>query len=99
MLVSDGEQLSICEQAGGEYMITPNVNTSLIRECVRRGLVAMPGAITPSEAVAAYDAGRVVEQDGSGPYAVVSSSTEGGFVSGEGVLRYRIPRGFIVTFR
>ena len=44
-------------------------------------------------------AGRVVEQDGSGPYAVVSSSTEGGFVSGEGVLRYRIPRGFIVTFR
>ena len=57
MLVSDDEQLSICEQAGGEYMITPNVNTSLIRECVRRGLVAMPGAITPSEAVAAYDAG------------------------------------------
>ena len=51
------EQLSMCEQAGGEYMITPNVNSSLIRECVRRGLVAMPGALTPSEAVTAYDAG------------------------------------------
>ena len=51
------EQLSMCEQAGGEYMITPNVNAALIRECVRRGLVAMPGALTPSEAVEAYDAG------------------------------------------
>ena len=51
------EQLSMCEQAGGEYMITPNVNVSLIRECVRRGLVAMPGALTPSEAVDAWEAG------------------------------------------
>ena len=51
------EQLSMCEQAGGEYMITPNVNAALIRECVRRGLVAMPGALTPSEAVDAWEAG------------------------------------------
>ncbi len=51
------EQLSMCEQAGGEYMITPNVKPALIRECVRRGLVAMPGAMTPSEAVDAYEAG------------------------------------------
>jgi len=51
------EQLSMCEQAGGEYMITPNVDVALIRECVKRGLVAMPGALTPSEAVAAHDAG------------------------------------------
>ena len=50
-------QLSMCEQAGGEYMITPNVKPDLIRECVRRGLVAMPGAMTPSEAVDACDAG------------------------------------------
>lgn len=51
------EQLSMCEQAGGEYMITPNVKPDLIRECVRRGLVAMPGALTPSEAVDAWEAG------------------------------------------
>jgi 2-dehydro-3-deoxyphosphogluconate aldolase/(4S)-4-hydroxy-2-oxoglutarate aldolase len=50
-------QLSMCEDAGGEYMITPNVNVALIGECVRRGLVAMPGALTPSEAVAAHEAG------------------------------------------
>ena len=51
------DQLSMCEDAGGEYMITPNVNVALIRECVRRGLVAMPGALTPTEAVAAHEAG------------------------------------------
>ena len=50
-------QLSMCEDAGGEYMITPNINVELMRERVRRGLVAMPGALTPSEAVAAHEAG------------------------------------------
>lgn len=55
--VLSAEQLTLCEQAGGEYMITPNVNVELIRDCVRRGLVALPGALTPSEAVAAFDAG------------------------------------------
>ena len=51
------DQLSMCEDAGGEYMITPNVNAVLIRDCVRRGLVAMPGALTPTDAVAAHEAG------------------------------------------
>jgi len=55
--VLTAEQLTMCEQAGGEYMITPNANPDLIRDCVRRGLVAMPGAMTPSEAVSAWDAG------------------------------------------
>lgn len=51
------EQLKICEDAGGEFMVTPNVNTSLIRKCVSDGLMAMPGAMTPSEAVEAFNAG------------------------------------------
>ena len=51
------EQLGICADAGGEYMITPNVKPDIIRSCVARGLVAMPGALTPSEAVDAWDAG------------------------------------------
>lgn len=51
------EQLKICAGAGGEYMITPNVNAALIRKCVEMGLVAMPGALTPSEAVVAWEAG------------------------------------------
>ena len=55
--VLNADQLTLCEQAGGEYMITPNVNADLIRDCVRRGLVAMPGALTASEAVTAFEAG------------------------------------------
>ena len=51
------EQLVMCRDAGGEYMITPNVNGRLIRSCVDMGLVAMPGALTPSEAVDAWEAG------------------------------------------
>lgn len=51
------EQLTMCQDAGGEYMITPNVNPALIRSCVAKGLVAMPGALTPSEAVDAWEAG------------------------------------------
>lgn len=55
--VLNADQLTLCEQAGGEYMITPNVNAALIRDCVRRGLVAIPGALTASEAVTAFEAG------------------------------------------
>ena len=51
------EQLMICEDAGGEYMVTPNVNVDLIKKCVADGLMAMPGALTPTEAVTAYNAG------------------------------------------
>jgi 2-dehydro-3-deoxyphosphogluconate aldolase/(4S)-4-hydroxy-2-oxoglutarate aldolase len=55
--VLNEEQLAMCRDAGGEYMVTPNVNPALIRSCVEQGLVAMPGALTPSEAVVAWDAG------------------------------------------
>ena len=51
------DQLKICEDAGGEFMVTPNTNPSLIRKCVEDGLQAMPGALTPSEAVEAWNAG------------------------------------------
>ena len=51
------EQLRICEDAGGEYMVTPNVNPALIRKCVADGLGAYPGALTPTEAVEAWNAG------------------------------------------
>lgn len=51
------EQLLMMEDAGGEYMVAPNVDPSLIRECVRRDLAAIPGALTPTEAVVAHNEG------------------------------------------
>lgn len=51
------EQLKMAVDAGSQYMITPSVNTGMIREAVQAGLVAIPGAFTPTEVVAAYEAG------------------------------------------
>ena len=55
--VLTGEQLRICEDAGGQFMVTPSTDAALIRKCVADGLEAMPGALTPSEIVEAYNAG------------------------------------------
>ena len=43
--------------AGAEYMISPNVNLEIIRKTKEIGCVSIPGALTPSEAVSAYDEG------------------------------------------
>jgi len=51
------EQLKICEDAGGEFMVAPNVKPTLIRKCVAGGLLAIPGALTATEVVEAFEAG------------------------------------------
>lgn len=45
------------ERAGGTLIISPNSDTRVIGEVARRGLVALPGFATPTEAFAALDAG------------------------------------------
>jgi len=62
MLVGAGtvltqEQLKMAADAGAKYIITPNTNPALIRKVKDMGLVALPGAMTPSEIQAAYEAG------------------------------------------
>ena len=51
------EQLQMAADAGAQYIISPNVNVEIIRKTVEMGLVSMPGAMTPSEIVTAYQAG------------------------------------------
>ena len=55
--VLTSEQLKMARDAGGEFMVAPNVKPDLIRECTGLGLAAIPGALTPSEAVDAWEAG------------------------------------------
>ena len=43
--------------AGGKLIVSPNVNTDVIRASAAAGLVSAPGYFTPSEAFAAIDAG------------------------------------------
>ena len=51
------DQLQMAIDAGGTFMVTPTVNVDVIRACVSAGLVAMPGAFTPTEILTAYEAG------------------------------------------
>lgn len=51
------EQVERVEAAGGTLIISPNANPAVIAAAAERGLVAMPGIATPTEAFAALDAG------------------------------------------
>ncbi|WDF74814.1 2-dehydro-3-deoxy-6-phosphogalactonate aldolase [Novosphingobium sp. KACC 22771] len=43
--------------AGGTLIISPNVNTDVIRASVAAGMISLPGFYTPTEAFAALEAG------------------------------------------
>lgn len=51
------EQLQMAADAGAQYIISPSVDVEIIKKTVELGLVSMPGALTPSEIVTAYNAG------------------------------------------
>lgn len=55
--VLTAEQVDLAQEAGAGYIITPNVNPAVIRYAKEQGLVTMPGAMTATEAQAAYEAG------------------------------------------
>ncbi len=61
-LVGAGTVLSTADldqlqTAGGRLAVSPHIDTALVTECARRGFVAVPGAMTPSEVFAAWHAG------------------------------------------
>ncbi len=43
--------------AGAEFLVTPTINTDVIRMCNRYSKVIMPGGFTPTEILTAWDAG------------------------------------------
>ena len=51
------EQVSMTYNAGGHYLVTPTTQPKIIRAGKALGLGLYPGAFTPSEILAAYDAG------------------------------------------
>lgn len=62
MLVGAGtvlttEQLDLSRDAGAEFIISPNIDKEIIQKTVEYGLVSIPGALTPTEATAAYNWG------------------------------------------
>lgn len=62
MLVGAGtvmteEQVRLAHAAGAKYIISPDTNPDVIRLTKELGLVSLPGAMTPTECVTAYNAG------------------------------------------
>ncbi len=55
--VLDPETARICMLAGAEFMVTPGLNTKTIEICKRYSKVIIPGVLTPTEVMTAWDAG------------------------------------------
>ncbi len=55
--VLDLPHLHAAADAGAEFIISPNVSEAVIRETARLGLVSIPGAMTPTDVAAAWEAG------------------------------------------
>lgn len=50
-------QLHMAKEAGARYVVMPSVNVDIIKEAKDLDLVTMPGALSPTEAVTAFEAG------------------------------------------
>lgn len=55
-VLSEQDLLS-AKNAGAQFIISPNCNEELIRHTKEYGLLSIPGAVTPTEALKAYQAG------------------------------------------
>lgn len=51
--VLTAEQVQLTKEAGGKFIISPNVDPTVIRATLEVGLVSIPGAFTPTEIVEA----------------------------------------------
>ena len=47
-------------EAGAQFIVAPSTNFGTIAQCKQRGIAVMPGALTPTEIVAAWEAGASV---------------------------------------
>lgn len=55
--VTTPELVRLAAEAGARYIISPNTDANVIRTTLEMGLVSMPGAFTPTEVLAAHNAG------------------------------------------
>jgi 2-dehydro-3-deoxyphosphogluconate aldolase/(4S)-4-hydroxy-2-oxoglutarate aldolase len=58
--VLDPETARACMLAGAEFIVSPCLNVKTIELCQRYGVAVLPGALTPTEIVTAWQAGADV---------------------------------------
>jgi 2-dehydro-3-deoxyphosphogluconate aldolase/(4S)-4-hydroxy-2-oxoglutarate aldolase len=55
--VSNGEQARACLDAGAQFLVSPGLAVSVLELARTLGVLAIPGALTPTEVMAASEAG------------------------------------------
>src|SRR5215468_2408563 len=55
--VLDSETARACILSGAQFVVSPSLDLETIACCRRYGIAVMPGALTPTEVVAAWKAG------------------------------------------
>src|ERR671939_652398 len=55
--VLDPETARACVMAGARFVVSPSLNTQTIELCRRYGVAVMPGALTPTEVLTAWQGG------------------------------------------
>lgn len=55
--VLDAETAAKCVEAGAKFIISPALDLDIIKFCSEREIVVMPGALTPTEIVTAWNVG------------------------------------------
>jgi 2-dehydro-3-deoxyphosphogluconate aldolase/(4S)-4-hydroxy-2-oxoglutarate aldolase len=55
--VLDPETATACIESGAQFVVSPALNVETIACCRRLGVAVMPGALTPTEVVQAWNAG------------------------------------------
>jgi 2-dehydro-3-deoxyphosphogluconate aldolase/(4S)-4-hydroxy-2-oxoglutarate aldolase len=69
--VLDSETARIAILSGAEFIVSPTTNVDVIKVCKRYSKLAMPGALTPTEVVTAWEAGadivKIFPSDLTGP--------------------------------
>jgi 2-dehydro-3-deoxyphosphogluconate aldolase/(4S)-4-hydroxy-2-oxoglutarate aldolase len=55
--VTNAKQAEICLDAGAQFLVSPGLSVPVVQTAAKRGILAIPGALTPTEVMAALEAG------------------------------------------
>lgn len=55
--VTTAKQAEICLDAGAQFLVSPGLSVAVLQTAAARGILAIPGALTPTEVMAALEAG------------------------------------------
>jgi 2-dehydro-3-deoxyphosphogluconate aldolase/(4S)-4-hydroxy-2-oxoglutarate aldolase len=58
--VITAQQAEICMDAGAQFLVSPGLSVPVVQAATKRSILALPGALTPTEVMAAMEAGAQI---------------------------------------